>query len=238
MTKQQVKAEDMDGSNYVKLFRFVRDLGDALFSGTQAQTHPISPTSKIMAEATNAAIRWPEEYLPGTSDNFTSNETIIKDLSVSQIWAKLADCTQWETYYGHNVEQVTPPPSGNFLKQGDTFRFSTFGFPVLDCKVEESIEPGPVGRLAWSAGLDGNAETAVKVYHAWLIEELPGGRVRILTQESQVGKPAAQLADAKPNRMLLGHQDWIEGLVAAARGENVDRRETNLGSVNMEGVKR
>ncbi|RMY02164.1 hypothetical protein D0868_08108 [Hortaea werneckii] len=184
-----------------------------------------------MTEATNAAIRWPEEYLPGTSDNFTSNEMIIKDLSVSQIWAKLADCTQWETYYGHNVEQVTPPPSGNFLTQGDTFRFSTFGFPVLDCKVEESIEPSPVGRLAWSAGLDGNAETAVKVYHAWLIEELPGGRVRILTQESQ-------LAAAKPNRMLLGHQDWLEGLVAAARGENVDGRETNLGSVNMEGVKR
>lgn len=193
-----------------------------------------------MAEATNAAIRWPEEYLPGTTDNFTSNETIIKGLSVSQIWAKLADCTQWETYYGHNVEQVTPPPSGNFLKQGDTFRFSTFGFPVLDCKVEESIEPSPVGRLAWSAGLDGDAETAVKVYHAWLIEELPGGRVRILTQESQVGKPAAQLAAVKPNRMLLGHQDWIEGLVAAAaaRGEQVDGRETNLGSVNMEGVKR
>ena len=56
----------------------------------------INQTSKTMAEATNAAIRWPEEYLPGTSDNFTSNETIIKDLSVSQIWAKLADCTQWE----------------------------------------------------------------------------------------------------------------------------------------------
>ncbi|RMZ03800.1 hypothetical protein D0860_06652 [Hortaea werneckii] len=184
-----------------------------------------------MSEATNAAIRWPQEYLPGTSDNFTSNETIVKGISASQIWSKLADCTQWETYYGHNVEQVTPPASGNFLKQGDTFRFSTFGFPVLDCKVEESIEPGPVG-------LDGDAETAVKVYHAWLIEELPGGRVRILTQESQVGKPAAQLAEVKPNRMLLGHQDWLEGLVAAARGQKFDGRETNLGSVNMEGVQR
>ncbi|RMY65513.1 hypothetical protein D0864_12072 [Hortaea werneckii] len=168
-----------------------------------------------MSEATNAAIRWPQEYLPGTSDNFTSNETVVKDISASQIWSKLADCTQWETYYGHNVEQVTPPPSGNFLKQGDTFRFSTFGFPVLDCKVEESIEPGPVG-------LDGDAETAVKVYHAWLIEELPGGR----------------LAEVKPNRMLLGHQDWLEGLVAAVRGQKFDGRETNLGSVNMEGVQR
>lgn len=78
----------------------------------------------------------------------------------------------------------------------------------------------------------------MKVYHAWLVEELPGGRVRILTQESQVGKPAAQLAEVKPNRMLLGHQDWLEGLVAAVRGQKFDGRETNLGSVNMEGVQR
>jgi hypothetical protein len=38
-----------------------------------------------------------------------------------------------------------------------------------------------------------------------------------LTQESQIGKPAAALAAAKPNLMLNGHQDWLDGLVAAAR---------------------
>lgn len=32
------------------------------------------------------------------------------------------------------------------------------------------------------------------VIHAWLIEELAGNRVRILTQETQNGKPAEQLA--------------------------------------------
>jgi hypothetical protein len=36
----------------------------------------------------------------------------------------------------------------------------------------------------------------------------------------------ARLADAKPNKMLLGHQDWCEGLVKAVRGEKVG--ETNL----------
>ena len=46
------------------------------------------------------------------------------------------------------------------------------------------------------------------MYHAWLVEDLAGGRVRILTQESQIGRPAAELAGKKPNKMLLGHQDW------------------------------
>ena len=41
--------------------------------------------------------------------------------------------------------------------------------------------------------------------------------VRILTQESQKGKPAVELHNTKPNPMINGHQDWLDGLVAAAR---------------------
>ena len=37
------------------------------------------------------------------------------------------------------------------------------------------------------------------------------------TQESQKGKPAQELAKTKPNVMINGHQDWLDGLVAAAR---------------------
>ena len=53
---------------------------------------------------------------------------------------------------------------------------------------------------------------------AWLIENLEGGRVRILTQETQNGKPAQELAKAQPNPMINGHQDWLNGLVDAAKG--------------------
>merc|ERR1712093_514389 len=85
-------------------------------------------------------------------------------------------------------------------QKGDTFKFSTFGFPVLTCTVEESVFPegGKAGRIAWSAKLE-NGEESVSVYHAWLVEDLEGGRVRILTQESQSGKPAKELAGVKPN---------------------------------------
>lgn len=55
------------------------------------------------------------------------------------------------------------------------------------------------------------------MYHAWIVEDLEGGPVRILTQESQIGKPARELAGKKPNPMLNGHQEWLDGLVSTAR---------------------
>jgi len=185
-----------------------------------------------MSSTTQSAIIWPSKYLPGTTDNFVSNEVIVANLDAAKIWSLLNDITKWESYYD-NVSQITPPSSGPMLAKGDMFRFSTFGFPVLDSYVQESVAPseGKPGRLAWSAALDGDADHAVDVYHAWLVEDLEGGRVRILTQESQKGKPAAQLAGVKPNKMLMGHQDWLDGLVSMAKGEG-KQKSTNLGSTS------
>ncbi|KAK8099072.1 uncharacterized protein PG998_012313 [Apiospora kogelbergensis] len=191
-----------------------------------------------MISPTQSAIIWPEHFLPGTTDNFVSNEAIVKGLTARQIWDLLADISKWETYY-KNVSQITEPVSGPILKKGDVFKFSTFGFPVLTCPVEESVPPrdrAPDGkpqpcRIAWSAKLDApDPEQSVEVYHAWLVEDLDGGRVRILTQESQIGKPAAQLAGIKPNKMLLGHQDWLDGLVAAARSQKL------IGQTNLDAI--
>lgn len=188
-----------------------------------------------MATYTQSAIIWPQKFLPGTTDNFTSNEVIASGLAASQVWSLLQDISKWSSYYA-NVSDITPPSTGPLLTKGETFKFSTFGFPVLTCPVEESAPPGPgqPGRIAWSARLQGDAETEVEVYHAWLVEDLDGGRVRILTQESQIGKPAAELAKAKPNKMLLGHQDWLDGMVKMAReGKREEPSETNLGKAGM-----
>ena len=40
-------------------------------------------------------ILWPEKYLPGTTDNFCSNEVIIKGLTIEQVWANLINPFQW-----------------------------------------------------------------------------------------------------------------------------------------------
>ncbi|WP_206078520.1 hypothetical protein [Poseidonocella sp. HB161398] len=41
--------------------------------------------------------------------------------------------------------------------------------------------------------------------------------MRFLTREPQDGAPAKALAATVPNPMINGHQDWLNGLVAAAR---------------------
>ena len=182
-----------------------------------------------------ASIDWPEMFLPGTTDNFVSNSTVVKDLSAEEVWPLLADISKWETYY-NNCSQITPPKSGPVLKKGDKFSFSTFGFPPLDSEVAEATPPtkDEAGRIAWRAWQEGDADSAVDVYHAWVIEDLPGNRCRILTEESQIGKPVAQLATKKPNTMLLGHQDWIEGLAKAAKGLKHDKTDSNLKAVGQQ----
>lgn len=171
----------------------------------------------------STAIIWPNKYLPGTTDNWVSNEIIAKDITASQIWNLLADITKWTTYYWNSGE-ITPPESGPLLQKGDNFKFSTFGFPPLPCTVKESVAPGnsKEGRLAWEAVETVEGGETIYVYHAWIVEDLAGGRVRILTQESQIGSVFVDFRKRKPNPMLNGHQDWLEGLVKAARGEKPD----------------
>ncbi|KAI5927726.1 hypothetical protein F4810DRAFT_649132 [Camillea tinctor] len=163
-------------------------------------------------------IIWPEKYLPGTTDNYVSNEVIVKGITANQVWPYLANITKWESYY-HNVSQITPPSSSPVLEKGDKFSFSTFGFPPLQSEVYESVAPtsSTPGRLTWRAWQDGDEDTFLDVYHAWLVEDLDWSVVRILTQESQIGKPAAQLSTTRPNPMLNGHQDWLDGLVKTTK---------------------
>lgn len=176
-----------------------------------------------MSSPTAPSITWPERYTPGTTDNFVSNEVFASNLSATQVWVFLSDITKWESYYW-NCSSITPPKSNSDLQKSDRFSFSTFGFPPLPCTVEESTPPadGKEGRLTWQAVTEGEGGETLYVYHAWLVQDMPGGRVRILTQESQIGSVFRDFAGRKPNPMLNGHQDWCDGLVKAARGEKSD----------------
>ncbi|OKL61798.1 hypothetical protein UA08_02314 [Talaromyces atroroseus] len=168
-----------------------------------------------------SSIIWPKQYLPGTTDNYVSNEIFVPGITAEEVWANLSDITKWESYY-ENVGQITPPATGPNLKKGDSFKFSTFGFPPLQSEVWESVAPTATtpGRLAWRSHQEGDEDSALEVYHAWIIENTEWDVVRILTQESQIGKPAAQLTTKRPNPMLLGHQDWVTGLAQITKRGN------------------
>ena len=66
--------------------------------------------------------------------------------------------------------------------------------------------------------MSGEGDERLDVHHAWLVEDLSNRRVRILTQERQNGAAAKGLAKAVANPMINGHQEGLDGLVAAARG--------------------
>jgi hypothetical protein len=163
-------------------------------------------------------IYWPEAYTPGTTDNYCSNEVIVAGLTTADVWPFLNNPFSWPLYYSNSSDIEFENANDKELYAGVRFRFKTFGFPI-EAAVTEYV-PGVNGqpaRLAWHGWAEGDAETRLDVIHAWLIEDLPGGRVRVLTQESQIGKPAQELAKARPNPMINGHQDWLEGLVAIAK---------------------
>lgn len=162
-------------------------------------------------------IIWPEGYVPGFTDNFASNEVIAAGLGAADVWPLLSHAPAWPTYYANSANIRFHDGRGPELAPSTRFHFETFGFPV-EAEVVEYVPPaaGRPGRVAWH-GWAGDGETRLDVHHAWLVEDLPGGRVRILTQETQNGRPAQELARTRPNPMINGHQDWLDGLLAAAR---------------------
>lgn len=165
------------------------------------------------------SIQFPTKFLPGTTDNFVSNEVIVSGLNTFDIWKYLVDTSKWESYYDNAANIQLTNKENTLLHYGERFHFDTFGFPI-EAQVMELVEPtqdSPTARIAWHGWNEADDDSAIDVYHAFLIEQLPDNRVRLLTQESQIGKSAAELAVQKPNPMLNGHQAWLDGLVKAAK---------------------
>lgn len=165
------------------------------------------------------SIQFPSRFLPGTTDNFVSNEVIASDLTTVDVWHYLVDTSKWEHYYDNASNIKLTNGENSLLHYAEHFHFDTFGFPI-DAQVMELVAPSDddsTARLAWHGWNKGDEDSSIDVYHAFLIEQLPSNRVRLLTQESQIGKAAAELAVQHPNPMLNGHQAWLDGLVKAAK---------------------
>lgn len=161
------------------------------------------------------SIIWPKGYVPGFADNYVSNEMIVKNVSLDAVWENLVNTSVWAKYYSNMADVEFYYEKGPYLKETSRFKFKTFGFPI-EAEITEFIPPfdGEPGRVAWHGWNEvDNHDERLDVIHAWLIETLPGNRVRILTQETQNGKPAITLANTRPNPMLNGHQEWLDGLI-------------------------
>lgn len=163
------------------------------------------------------SINWPDKYLPGMTDNFVSNEIIVHGLSMERVWEGLVNTSLWPSYYSNASDIVFHDGKGPKLEAGSKFKFTTFGLLVESEIVEFAPPvPGKAARISWKGVIDGGTPNEMSVIHAWLLEELPGGRLRVLTQESQFGKTAKEMAVQRPNPMLNAHQEWLDGLQKTA----------------------
>jgi hypothetical protein len=172
------------------------------------QQHPIASP---YTSPSQAAIVWPLRYQPGTTDSFISNETIAKEVTASQIWAILSDS---------KAHQLCSNGFANFTSTTPIQKDSTFSLKTqLDstpskCIIKECVPPE---RLAWCS--ENPSSDGEDIYHAWLIESLEGGLVRILSQQSIIDETSSSEAERveKRNKRLIAHQDWLEGLVSTAK---------------------
>lgn len=163
-------------------------------------------------------IIWPKSFTPSKTDNFVSNEVVISGLSIRDVWPFLVEALKWPSYYKNVGDVVFHEKGETELHYGTRFKFTTFNFPV-ESEVTEfkpSVNGGPA-RIAWHECVEGDAQHRLDVHHAWLLENLPDGRLRILTEESQIGMSAQELHNTLPNPMLNAHQLWLAALVEAAQ---------------------
>ncbi|MDA3920264.1 MAG: SRPBCC domain-containing protein [Salinisphaera sp.] len=163
------------------------------------------------------SIHWPDDLVPGFADNFVSNEIVITDLDPNTVLDTLIDTRTWAEQYDNATDIQFHNGEPPFLNVDLRFQFVTFDLPVQAEVTElERADGNTPARIAWHGWVDGEPEEQLDVYHAWLFEALPDNRVRLLTQETQNGAPARNMATATPNPMLNKHQEWIEGLARVA----------------------
>src|SRR5208282_4952142 len=97
-------------------------------------------------------IFWPEDYIPGFTDNFVSNEAIVAGLSASDVWPFLSKAPLWPTYYSNSANIRFYDGKGPELEDGARFYFETFGFPV-EAQVLEYVPPTKGKGSRWLAWL-------------------------------------------------------------------------------------
>ena len=213
--KNSVKISEIDSSKYDAVFipgghGAMFDLPNDLI--VKNVIEDFANENKLIASVCHG----PEDFVPGFTDNYVSNEMIIKDLDLEAVWENLVNTASWTKYYSNMADVEFYYEEGTHLKENTRFKFKTFGFPI-EAKITEFVLPfdGEPARIAWHGWNETqNLDERINVIHAWLIEELTGNRVRVLTQETQNGKPAEQLAKTRPNHMLNGHQEWLDGLIS------------------------
>ncbi len=169
------------------------------------------------------SIQWPKKFLPGDTDHFVSNESIVKGAPVPIVWTTLNNTSLWPKFY-NDIKEVAFDEKGKgpelYPNCNFNINFNLGGNIVqIHCEVIEFMNPEThlVGRLAWHGLVPGDTAHKLEFVQAWLVEPLVGDRTRLLSGLSMIGQPAIEDAKLNPDPLLIGRQDWINGILAWAR---------------------
>jgi len=127
------------------------------------------------------------------------NEVVVGDLTAEQVWCWLVSPLLWPFYHGGISDVI----AGSSLSVGALFRY-TIGGQELDGEVTECEPPR---RLVWRSTTS---------RHIWVIENLHRGGLRVCAELHSHGRSATDAGSV---------QQWLDGLVAAARsGDPTEHR--------------
>jgi hypothetical protein len=120
-------------------------------------------------------VNFPKHYLPGTTDNFVSNEVYVTGLTASEVWPLLVVPERWASYYDGATDIVFPDNDGPELREGTRLWFAPFNLAPLHSVINELVSPrnGRPGRLSWTGQMKQDGTQLIDVLHGFLVEDLP-----------------------------------------------------------------
>ena len=154
-------------------------------------------------------IHWPQGFDPTTADLFSHNELLIK-ATCERVWQHIVEAAKWPEWYPNSKDVRIIGDGETVLKEGTTFRWTTFGLP-LESRISEFM---PYTRIGWY----GYAPGAVpSFYHTWYLTP-DGDGCLVVTDEVGKGRDAAHLRDTDESLMHRGHDLWLATLKWVSEG--------------------
>jgi uncharacterized protein YndB with AHSA1/START domain len=148
-------------------------------------------------------IHWPPGFDPVKADLFSHNELFI-NASCERVWQHIIEAPKWPQWYPNSKDVRIVSDSNSVLKDGTTFRWTTFGLP-LESKIREFV---PFTRIGWYGYAPGTEPT---FYHTWYLTGRGNG-CQVVTDEVGNGPDAANLRQTDEGLMHRGHDLWLATL--------------------------
>jgi hypothetical protein len=89
-------------------------------------------------------IHWPQGFDPTQADLFSHNELLI-NATCERVWRHIIEAAKWPEWYPNSKKVRIVGDGGTVLKEGATFRWTTFGLP-LENRIDEFV---PYSRIGW-----------------------------------------------------------------------------------------